>query len=135
MLVHATTSLAELLTFSRPADQGLSAYFRAHRELGQQDRAFIAETVFAVLRRKRSLEAAAGSAVPRDLMIAALVRVFGLTRTTAAKYADGIALVGEQRFHGKHTFTAWADPEPAAAEETLGDYSTQTETITQQNES
>ena len=79
MLVHATTSLAELLTFSRPADQGLSAYFRAHRELGQQDRAFIAETVFAVLRRKRSLEAAAGSAAPHDLVIAALVRVFGLS--------------------------------------------------------
>ena len=79
MLVHATTSLAELLTFSRPADQALSAYFRAHRELGQQDRAFIAETVFAVLRRKRSLEAAAGSAAPHDLVIAALVRVFGLS--------------------------------------------------------
>ena len=79
MLVHATTSLAELLTFSRPADQALSAYFRAHRELGQQDRAFIAETVFAVLRRKRSLEAAAGNAAPHDLVIAALVRVFGLS--------------------------------------------------------
>ena len=79
LLDHATTSLAELLTFSRPADQALSAYFRAHRELGQQDRAFIAETVFAVLRRKRSLETAAGSAAPHDLVIAALVRVFGLS--------------------------------------------------------
>lgn len=79
LLGHATTALAELLTFSRPADQALSAYFRSHRELGQQDRAFIAETVFAVLRRKRSLEAAAGSATPHDLAIAALVRVFGLS--------------------------------------------------------
>jgi len=57
----------------------MSAYFRSHRDLGQQDRAFIAETVFAVLRRKRSLEAAAGSAAPRDLAIAALVRVFGIS--------------------------------------------------------
>ena len=79
MLAHAVAALAELLKFSRPADQALSAYFRSHRNLGQQDRAFIAETVFAVLRRKRSLEAAAGSAAPRDLAIAALVRVFGLS--------------------------------------------------------
>jgi 16S rRNA (cytosine967-C5)-methyltransferase len=69
----------ELLTFSRPADQALSAYFRSHRELGQQDRAFIAETVFAVLRRKRSLAMSAGSAAPHALAIAALVRVFGIS--------------------------------------------------------
>src|SRR5512140_2138037 len=79
MLAHAEAALAELLAFSRPADQALSAYFRSHRNLGQQDRAFIAETVFAVLRRKRSLEAAAGSAAPHALAIAALVREFGLS--------------------------------------------------------
>jgi 16S rRNA (cytosine967-C5)-methyltransferase len=81
------------LKFLRPADQALSAYFRSHRNLGQQDRAFIAETVFAVLRRKRSLEAAAGSAAPRDLAIAALVRVFGLSgRAFEATGADDAAL-------------------------------------------
>ena len=79
LLAHAEAALAELLAFSRPADQALSAYFRSHRELGQQDRAFIAETVFAVLRRKRSLEAAAGSVAPHALAIAALIRVFGLS--------------------------------------------------------
>jgi 16S rRNA (cytosine967-C5)-methyltransferase len=79
LLGHAATALAELLKFARPADQALSAYFRSHRDLGQTDRAFVAETVFAVLRRRRSLEAAAGSAAPRDLVIAALVRVFGLS--------------------------------------------------------
>jgi len=79
LLAQAEAALAELLTFSRPADQALSAYFRSHRNLGQQDRAFIAETVFAVLRRKRSLEAAAGSAAPHALAIAALIRVFGLS--------------------------------------------------------
>ena len=87
------TALAELVKFSRPADQALSAYFRSHRNLGQQDRAFIAETVFAVLRRKRSLEAAAGSAAPRDLVIAALVRIFGLSgRAFEATDADDAAL-------------------------------------------
>jgi 16S rRNA (cytosine967-C5)-methyltransferase len=79
LLGHAATALAELLKFARPADQALSAYFRSHRDLGQNDRAFVAETVFAVLRRRRSLEAAAGSAAPRDLAVAALVRVFGLS--------------------------------------------------------
>ena len=79
LIAHAVAALAELLKFSGPADQALSAYFRSHRGLGQQDRAFIAETVFAVLRRKRSLEAAAGSGTPHDLAIAALLRVFGLS--------------------------------------------------------
>jgi 16S rRNA (cytosine967-C5)-methyltransferase len=74
---HAEAALAELLEFSRPADQALSGFFRRHRNLGQQDRAFVAESVFAVLRRKRSLEAVAGSTQPRDLLMAALVKVFG----------------------------------------------------------
>ena len=46
---------------------------------GQQDRAFIAETVYAVLRRRRSLAAAAGSEAPRALAIAALTRLRGLS--------------------------------------------------------
>ena len=89
LLAHAEAALAELLTFSRPADQALSAYFRSHRNLGQQDRAFIAETVFAVLRRKRSLEAAAESAAPHALAIAALIKVFGISgRALQAHDAD-----------------------------------------------
>lgn len=78
-LARAQTLLAELLSTSGPADAAVSRYFRAHRNLGQQDRAFVAETVYAVLRRRRSLEAAAQSAAPRDLAIAALVRVRGLS--------------------------------------------------------
>jgi 16S rRNA (cytosine967-C5)-methyltransferase len=76
---QANAALAGILEFSGPADEALSRYFRGHRMLGQQDRAFVAESAFAVLRRKRSLEAAAGSADPIALMIAALVRVFGLS--------------------------------------------------------
>ena len=78
-LARAETLLTELLSSSGPADAAVSRYFRAHRNLGQQDRAFVAETVYAVLRRRRSLEAAAQSAKPRDLAIAALVRVRGLS--------------------------------------------------------
>jgi 16S rRNA (cytosine967-C5)-methyltransferase len=93
LLAHAEAALAELLAFARPADQALSAYFRRHRNLGQQDRAFVAETAFAVLRRRRSLEAAAGSAAARDLAVAALVRVFGLSGRALAQDAALVARV------------------------------------------
>jgi 16S rRNA (cytosine967-C5)-methyltransferase len=80
LLAHARAALAVLLSFERPADRALSDYFRSHRGLGQHERAFVAETAFAVLRRKRSLEAAVGSAEPGALLIAALTRVHGLSR-------------------------------------------------------
>lgn len=79
LLAHAAAATSRLLELSGPADEALSAYFRSERQLGQHDRAFIAEAAFAVLRRRRSLEAAAGAAEPRALIAAALVRVFGLS--------------------------------------------------------
>ncbi|MGQ0656367.1 MAG: RsmB/NOP family class I SAM-dependent RNA methyltransferase, partial [Betaproteobacteria bacterium] len=54
---------------------------------------FVAEAVFAVLRRKRSLEAAAGSAAPRPLLIAALVRVFGLSGRVLEADAELVSLL------------------------------------------
>jgi 16S rRNA (cytosine967-C5)-methyltransferase len=78
-VAHAGAALARVLRFDGPADQVLSRYFREHRDLGQGDRALVAESVFAVLRRRRSLEAAAGSAEPPALVAAALVRVLGLS--------------------------------------------------------
>ena len=77
LIGHAADALEEALRFSGPADQVVSRHFRAHRELGQRDRAFVAETVFSVLRRKRSLEAACGGSRARDLVLAALVRLQG----------------------------------------------------------
>jgi 16S rRNA (cytosine967-C5)-methyltransferase len=79
LLGQAQAALSVLLQFSGPADEVLSRYFRAHRALGRNERAFIAEASFAVLRRKRSLEHAAGSSEPRALLIAALLRVLGLS--------------------------------------------------------
>jgi 16S rRNA (cytosine967-C5)-methyltransferase len=78
-LAHAATVLSKTLQFAGPADEVLSRYFREHHELGQQDRAFVAEAVFAVLRRRRSLEAAAGSAAPEALIAGAAMRVLGLS--------------------------------------------------------
>ncbi|MCM8596449.1 RsmB/NOP family class I SAM-dependent RNA methyltransferase [Accumulibacter sp.] len=78
---HAALLLARLLAAKLPADQVVSTYFREHRQLGHADRGFIAEAVFAVLRRKRSLAArCAGDENPRRLLLAALGCLFGLNR-------------------------------------------------------
>ena len=90
-LAHAEALAADLLRFAGPADQAVSRYFRAHRELGQADRAFVAESVYSLLRRRRSLEAAVGSAAPRALLIAALARVQGMS----ARSLHGVLRKGE----------------------------------------
>ena len=79
LVAHAEAALSRILRFDAPADQLLSRYFRAHPNLGQNDRAFVAETAFAVVRRRRSLEAAAGTSEARALVAAALTRVLGLS--------------------------------------------------------
>ena len=52
----ALDALRAVLAFRHPADAVLSHFFREHRQLGQQDRAFVAESVFGVLRRKLLLD-------------------------------------------------------------------------------
>ena len=79
LIAHASEALSEALRFSGPADQAVSRHFRHNRDLGQQDRAFVAETVFAALRRRRSLALAAQSESPYSLVLAALVRLHGLS--------------------------------------------------------
>jgi 16S rRNA (cytosine967-C5)-methyltransferase len=88
LVARAGTALAATLRFEAPADQVLSRYFREHRDLGQSDRAFVAEAVFAVLRRKRSLEAAAGSSAPAALVAAALARVLGYSARALQEFVD-----------------------------------------------
>jgi 16S rRNA (cytosine967-C5)-methyltransferase len=81
LLRHAEALLSEVLRFALPADGVVSNYFRQHRELGHADRAFIAEAVFAVLRRKRSLAArCAGDVGSRRLLLAALACLQGMNR-------------------------------------------------------
>ena len=71
---EAETVLAQVLRFDRPADAVLSHYFRLHRQLGHADRGFVAETVFAFLRRRRSLEAVCSSQPDhRQRLLATLV--------------------------------------------------------------
>jgi 16S rRNA (cytosine967-C5)-methyltransferase len=72
-----TDALAAVLPFNEPADSVLRGFFRHRRGLGQDDRAFIAEGVFAALRRLASLRVQAGSSSPRRLAIAVTVRELG----------------------------------------------------------
>jgi 16S rRNA (cytosine967-C5)-methyltransferase len=93
-VAHAAAALHRILRFDAPADGQLSRYFRDHRNLGPGERALVAETVFAVLRRKRSLEAAAGSAEPRALVAAALMRVHGYSARGLREFFDDSLLRG-----------------------------------------
>jgi 16S rRNA (cytosine967-C5)-methyltransferase len=82
---HAEAVLGQLLRFDHPADAVVSRYFREHRELGHADRAFVAETVFAVLRRGRSLEArCAGKLSDRNLLLVALAVARGWSQRELA---------------------------------------------------
>lgn len=116
LLNAAVAATAQLLTFNQPADAALSAFFRARRS-GARDRAFIAETAYAVLRRKRLLERLAamgpnlepaflapGAAPkrgggssgarrisPRELVLLSLSRVRGMSQ----RQLEGALLPGE----------------------------------------
>ncbi len=79
LLDHTVAAFAAMLEFKFPADAVMSRYLRANPSLGQQDRAFVAETVFATLRRLRLLETMTGGRDPRRLTLAALTRLRGLS--------------------------------------------------------
>lgn len=72
-------ALASVLAPNGPADAKLSAYFRENAKIGVRDRAFIAETVYQVLRRRRLLEYLAAGADARRLLLAALLRLQGIS--------------------------------------------------------
>ncbi|WP_291986862.1 RsmB/NOP family class I SAM-dependent RNA methyltransferase [Candidatus Accumulibacter sp. ACC007] len=78
---HGQKLLSELLRSDFAADRVVADYFRQHRELGHADRGFVADTVFTVLRRKRSLSArCAGELTSRRLLLAALACLQGMNR-------------------------------------------------------
>ncbi|MDD2741423.1 MAG: RsmB/NOP family class I SAM-dependent RNA methyltransferase [Rhodocyclaceae bacterium] len=90
LFAHAVAVLNELLRFEHPADAVVSRYFKFNRELGHADRAFVAESVFAVLRRGRSLEArCAGKLSDRNLLLAALTVSRGWSQRELAPVLKG----------------------------------------------
>jgi 16S rRNA (cytosine967-C5)-methyltransferase len=92
-LAALAAAIERVRRFDTPADNGLNAFFRSHPQMGQRDRAFIADGVFALLRRMRSLAALAESSEPRKLALAILVREMGRSLRDlepALNTADGL---------------------------------------------
>ena len=80
----------------------LGEFFRGHRALGPDERSFVAETVFALLRHKRSLEAVAqGDA--RRLILAALVRARGFS---LRELAGAVSIADERWLRSLKSATA-----------------------------
>ena len=82
LLRQAAMLLTNLLDFNSPADAKLGEFFRNNRELGTKDRAFVAESVYGVLRRLRYLSAVTANEAgdpddARKLILAWLLRVQG----------------------------------------------------------
>ncbi len=71
-------ALTIVLPAREPADAQLHRFFREHRNLGQRDRALVADTVYAALRRRRLLESVTPTASPREIALAALVKLQGV---------------------------------------------------------
>lgn len=77
-MMQAAIAAADLaLPMLHPADAVLRSFFSMNRALGQRDRAFIAETVFSVLRHKRLLEQLVAQPTARKLVCAALIKLQG----------------------------------------------------------
>lgn len=84
LLRQAAMVLTNLLEFNSPADAKLSDFFRNNRDLGTKERAFVAETVYGVLRRLRFLTALTtenddDQPDARQLILAWLLRVQGMS--------------------------------------------------------
>ncbi|HEX7558225.1 MAG TPA: SAM-dependent methyltransferase, partial [Usitatibacter sp.] len=74
-IVHA---LAVVLPGNAPADRQLGQFFRDNRNLGSHDRALVADTVYAALRRRRYLEHVTPRASPREMALATIVKIQGV---------------------------------------------------------
>lgn len=74
LLRQAALALADILNNRGPADAVLSHFFRENRQLGSKDRAFVAETVFGILRRYRVMQYLTQSDDPRQWVLAWLLR-------------------------------------------------------------
>ncbi|MDR1661999.1 MAG: RsmB/NOP family class I SAM-dependent RNA methyltransferase [Azoarcus sp.] len=95
LVAQTAQVLSIVLDFEYPADAALSRFFREHRALGHRDRAFIAETVYSVLRRLRWLRRlAGGEATPWQLLLAWLARGEGW----AMRQFEGIVSIEENRW-------------------------------------
>jgi 16S rRNA (cytosine967-C5)-methyltransferase len=77
LLDACSRAFGAVMPLERPADSLLSGFFREHPELGQRDRALVADTVYAALRRRRLLERVAGATGARRLVLATWAALLG----------------------------------------------------------
>lgn len=82
LIRQAAMLLSNMLAFDKPADAKVSEFFRNHRDLGNKERAFIAESVYGVIRRLRFLSTITANEEDdpddaRKLILAWLLRVQG----------------------------------------------------------
>ena len=74
----AIAALRVVQQLKGPADGALRNFFRENHKLGVNDRAFIADNVFGVLRHFFSLKYITGTITPRPLFLAYLVKFRGI---------------------------------------------------------
>ena len=79
-------ALTVALPARAPADSQLRTFFRENANLGSKDRALVADVVYAALRRRRLMEHVTPHATPREIALAALVKLhgFGLSQIEGA---------------------------------------------------
>ncbi len=114
MIGHAAQVVREMLKFAQPADAVLSNFFRANR-VDSRSRAFIAETAYTVLRRRRLLEKVVGDRpTPLHLVLAALVKVTGLSQR---QVGEALGNDGGREASWLGELKAQAEPELTLAEQ------------------
>jgi 16S rRNA (cytosine967-C5)-methyltransferase len=127
-LIDLTTQLLqEVLRLEQPADRLVSAFFRKHRMLGARERHALAETVYAVLRRRLLLQhlaqAGSGPLARRLVLLGWQGERAALERAISPPEADWLARVSAIDVASlaprlRHNLPDWV-AQPLAAE--LGD--------------
>lgn len=84
LIRQAAMVLSNILEFNSPADAKLSEFFRNNRDLGTKERAFVAESVYGVLRRLRFLSTVTANDEndpddARKLILAWMLRIQGMS--------------------------------------------------------
>ena len=104
LLKSAAELLATILAGNTPADAQMERYFRTHPQLGVRDRGVIAETVYACLRRRRTLSFIASGSIDTPAkpleIVAALFSASGMsvhTLTETGYRGDANALAARAR--------------------------------------
>lgn len=95
LLQETSALLGDVLTFAAPADRLVSSHFRHNPKLGRDQRAFIADSIFGVLRHLHTLKWMTDRHGPRFLLLVWLIKFSGMSireLETAAKKDEREAL-------------------------------------------